>query len=185
MFLCDDESPPLLLIPSSTPSPLPAPPCPPPFSCRELAGGEASVRDRSVLSPTELEGDEEVSLEEEGGVSRGEVPVFSAEAGPAEGLNRCSGSSVVRVELQASSSTRRRSSKQKSRVTSSPTPSISAIAHSHAQSGKHRYPAQSGRSLSEMSIICDLYSRYLMPMNVLLYSLAQQHAYMSYQNSRH
>lgn len=84
-------------------------------------------------SVTELEdeGDDDEE-EEEGCVSWWAGPVLVEGAGPVEEVNRCSGGSEVRVEVQASSSTRRSSRAPNSSVTSSPTPSIRAIAHGNA-----------------------------------------------------
>lgn len=68
------------------------------------------------------------------GLCKGEEPV-----------NRCSGGSDVRVEIQASSSTVSSSRAANSSVTSSPTPSISAIA---AKVSTAHTPVGRGRSLA-------------------------------------
>lgn len=56
---------------------------------------------------------------------------WTEEEEPGAEANRCSGGSEVRVEIQASSSTRMRRRALKSRVTSSPIPSIRAISFSN------------------------------------------------------
>ena len=93
--------------------------------------GGASVNEMS-LTELEGEGDEEVVLAVEGGVSWWAGLLLCEGAGPVVEENRCSGGSEVRVESQASRSTRRSSKEPNSSVTSSPTPSIRAIAHSNA-----------------------------------------------------
>lgn len=123
MFLWEEDSPPpLLLTPSS---PLPRSPCS--FSSWVGAAG-ASVGE---LSLTELESDDDDG-EEEGGVSWWVGLVLNEGAGPVAGANRGSGGSGVRVEIQASNSTVSSSREPNSSVTSSPTPSIRAIAHGNA-----------------------------------------------------
>lgn len=91
--------------------------------------GGPSVRELSLTDPDE---DDEEVLVEEGGVSCW-AGLLSEGAGPEVEVNRCSGGSEVRVEIQASSSTRRSSREANSSVTSSPTPSIRAIAHGNAR----------------------------------------------------
>lgn len=81
-------------------------------------------------------------LAEERGVSCGEGAVLSEGAGPVEEVNRCSGGSAVLVEIQASSSTISSSRELKSSVTSSPTPSIRAIAHGNAPSHRGTFIAE-------------------------------------------
>ncbi len=118
--------------------------------------GGASVRE---LSLTELEGeeddDEEVALVEDRGVSWWVGLLLSEGAGPVVEVNRCSGGSEVRVEIQASSSTRRSSSEPNSSVTSSPTPSIRAIAHGNARGGHtgHTPAHKAGLSINSINSI--------------------------------
>lgn len=128
MFLWEEDSPPpaLLLTPSS--------PLPPPSS--SFSWVEAAWASEGELSLTELEGDDEEEDddggEEEGCVSWWAGLVLNEGAGPVVDVNRCSGGSGVRVEIQASSSTVSSNSEPNSSVTSSPTPSIRAIAQGNA-----------------------------------------------------
>ena len=113
----------------------------------------ASVRE---LSLTELEGDEEEVLAV-GGVSWWMVPVLSEGVGSAAEVNRCSGGSEVWVEIQASSSTMRSSREPNSSVTSSPTPSIRAIAPGNARWGQrslHTCTKGAGLSINTTLVLC-------------------------------
>lgn len=136
MFLGEDNgSPPALCL---TPPPTSLPSC-----VAEVVGGASD----GTLSFTELaaededdvgEKDKELLLVEDRGVSCGAETVPSVGGGSVEALNRCSGGSEVWVEIHASSNTNNTSSEPKSSVTSSPTPSIRAIAHDDTPANRRR-----------------------------------------------
>lgn len=131
----DEDSPPpsppppvALLLTPSPPIDSPPPPSSSFSSWVEVFLGGASVRELSLTELAGEEDDEEAVLVEDRGFSCWAELLLSKGAGPVAEVNRCSGGSEVLVEIQASSRTRRSSRKPKSSVTSSPTPSIRAIA---------------------------------------------------------